>query len=76
MSDYILCVNEYMAMACFAAATSCTRNMFAPRSNAIVFAAIVAGSTSDGPTPNGLYNMDLREIPTNIGACNADNTSN
>ena len=65
-----------MAIACLAAATSCTRRIFAPRSKAMVFAAMVAGSTSDGAESKGLYNNDLRDIPAQIGACKTDNDSN
>ena len=47
-------VLTYTSLVSTAARTSCTRRMFAPRSNASMFAAVVAFNASSGVIPNGL----------------------
>ena len=53
--------------ACTASATSCTRSIAAPRSNAMVLRAVVPGSDVEGVPPVSLNIMDLREMPTRMG---------
>ena len=48
--------------------TSCTRMMCAPFSKAIVLAIVVAFKAPAGSVSSNLYNIDLRESPTNRGA--------
>ena len=48
--------------------TSWTRKIFAPFSNAIVFADVVAFKASFAEISNVLYNIDFLEIPAKMGA--------